>query len=922
MSGTRRPSTPSERVFALLLALFPREFRARFGGDMRELFRDQLHAARTRAGLSGVAELWLGTIPSLTRAAVLERWEALRELREQSAATTTNTTHTVGSAQMLENLWTDLRFAGRMLRKSPVFTIVAVLCISVGSGAVTTIFSAANALMLRPVPGTGDPERLVRIERVRRDGTGGFLSTSYPYYEQLRERSRTFDGVAAWGKLALTMSAGGEGTATYGNLVSGNFFSVLGVRPALGRFFAPDEDRTPLTHPVVVVSEAFWRSRLGADSAAVGRTILVNGHPFTLIGVAPAEFRGLDAPIRSDAWVPLMMQGQLRQGQSLTDAGAPWLRLAARLKNGVSAEAARQELLAFTAARAGAAADPPWFATYDDFRVSVLTGLPSDATRSLSGFLGLLLGAAALVLLIASVNVASMLSARAIARRREMTVRAALGAGRARLVRQLLTEILVLFLLGAFGGVVLALQATSALEHLQIPGVAVDVALSLELSPDLRVLAFALVVSLVTGLVFGLAPALQAARTDIAARLRDDSAATTGARRTVMGNALIIGQLAFSLVLLVAAGLFLRALKHGASVDPGFDPAGVAVATFNTEAWGYDEAKGRAFFGALRERVEALPGVAAVSYTAHLPLTAHHNGDEIQVDPAAAARAGGHEDRVPVWLSHVDADYLTALRIPVVRGRPIGRADDERAPKVAVVNETLARQFWPDGSAIGRTVRYRDQQVRIVGVARDAKYDGLAEATPPFVYFSLAQFWEPRQSLIVRTAEGAEHQLAPAIQRAVRSLDPALPRPVVSTLREENGIVLLPQRVAAMVTGVLGAVGLLLASVGLYGIIAYSAGRRTREIGIRVALGARRADVLGMIVRDGLWLGGLGVAVGLLLAAAATRLMAGFLFGLSPLDVTTFAGMSALFVAVALVASYLPARRAAASDPMVALRSE
>jgi predicted permease len=346
------------------------------------------------------------------------------------------------------------------------------------------------------------------------------------------------------------------------------------------------------------------------------------------------------------------------------------------------------------------------------------------------------------------------------------------------------------------------------------------------------------------------------------------------------------------------------------------------VATFNTEAWGYDAAKGRAFFGALREQVEALPGVEAVSYTVRLPVTAHHSEDEIQVDAAAAARAGGRDGRALVWLSTVGADYLAALRIPVVQGRALARTDDERAPRVAVVNETLARRFWPDGSALGRTFGFRGEQVTVVGIARDAKYDGPAEATPPFVYFSVAQFWEPRQTLMVRAARGTDERLAPAIQRAVRAIDPALPAPAVSTLREENGIVLLPQRVAAMVTGVLGGVGLLLASVGLYGTIAYSAGRRTREIGIRLALGARRADVLGMVVGDGMRLVGLGVAAGLLLAAAASRLLTRLLFGLSPLDVGTFAGMSALFVVVALVASYLPARRAAASDPMVALRAE
>jgi len=514
------------------------------------------------------------------------------------------------------------------------------------------------------------------------------------------------------------------------------------------------------------------------------------------------------------------------------------------------------------------------------------------------------------------VNVASMLSARGIARRREMAVRAALGAGRGRLVRQLLTEILVLFMLGAAGGVALTIVATNALERLSIPS---DVTIALELSPDVRVLVFALLVSLVTGLAFGLPPALRSARNDITARLRD-GAVGSGVRRSVFGNVLIVGQLSLALVLLVAAGLFLRALNHGARVDPGFDAGGVATVSLNTEAWGYDEAKGRAFFRALRDDVAALPGVTAVSYTMHLPLTMHNNGDEIRIDgvepPGGDPRAG-----ILIWLANVDVDYFDAVRIPVVVGRDFTRTDDHQAPRVAVVNETLARRFWLDGSVLGRTFTLRDDRVTIVGVARDAKYNSLSETTPLFVYFPIEQSWSAKQMLLVRTA-GDPTVLAPAIQSAVRSLDPGLPRVALITLRDANSIVLLPQRVAAIVTGALGVVGLLLASVGLYGIIAYSVGRRTREIGIRLALGARGSGVVGMIVREGMRLAGIGVIIGLLLAAAVTRLISGFLFSVSPLDGVTFAGMSLLFVVVALVASYLPARRAAAADPMVILRAE
>ena len=799
----------------------------------------------------------------------------------------------------------DLRFASRMLRKSPVFTIVVVLVISLGSGAVTTIFSAMNALLLRPIPGVGNPDRLVEIQPVRPDGQV-LQQGSYLTYTSLRDTSQTLDGVAAWGRVALTIAAGTEGVPIGGNMVSGNFFDILGVRPALGRFFAPDETRTPSSHPVIVVSHPFWTSRLGSDPAAIGRTLLVNGTPFTLIGVAPAEFHGIYTGLRADAWVPLMMQPLLRPRSNLTDAS--WLWLFGHLRHGSTIEAARHELAALAAARAIEAGEARGPAAYASVRVLPLSGLPGgEAGGFLIGFISLLLGAATLVLLIAGVNVAAMLSARSVARRREFAVRAALGAGRRRLVRQLLTEILLLFLAGAIGGIVFAVLATSALEQIPLP---VNVPLMLEISPDLRVLAFALGISLMTGLVFGLAPALQAARQDITSRLRDDSPGS-GSKRIFMNRALIVGQLALSMILLVAAGLFMQALARGQQVNPGFDMTEVTTAGFETESWGYNEARALAFYRALRERVEGLPGVTAVSYTGRLPLTAGSSIDEISVQGGTLSIHNGK----------VDVDYFEVMRIALLQGRAFQWTDDRRSPPVAVVNETFARRGWPDGSAVGRTFQRHGQTVTIVGIARDAKYATLGESTPPFAYLPLAQAWQPSQELVVRST-GPSDQLAPAIQEAALSIERAAPRPNVITLRDATAIVLLPQRVAAMVTGVLGAVGLLLAIVGLYGIMAYSANRRSREIGIRVALGAQRSNVLGMMVAEGLRLAAIGVVVGLLLAGALTPLMKSFLFNVNPLDARTFVGMSLLFFVVALLASYLPARRAAASNPLAVLRAD
>jgi predicted permease len=627
----------------------------------------------------------------------------------------------------------DLRFAFRMLRKSPVFTIVVVLVISIGSGAVTTIFSATNALVLRPLPGVAFSDRLVGIEPVRPNGEV-LQQGSYTQYEYLRERTHTLGAVAAWGKVTLTIGAGGNGFVLWGNLVSGNYFDVLGVRPAFGRFFLPDETRTPLSHPVVVVSHAFWKSRLGADPSLVGRSVLVNGTPFTLVGIAPAEFRGIYTGLRADAWVPLTMQPLLRPRANLTNGS--WLWMFGRLRNGAGVNDAQRELAAIATQQALEAGERKGPAGFRSLRVSVLSGFPGGEGTQMLGFLGVLLGAASLVLLIAGVNVAAMLSARSVGRRREFAVRAALGAGRTRLVRQLLTEILLLFVAGALGGIAVTVLATTALEQIPLPA---NIPLVLELSPDFQVLVFAVVLSLVAGLLFGLAPALRAARHDITSRLRVDSPGS-GAAPRLMNRALIIGQLALSLVLLVAAGLFVRALGRGEQINPGFNLNAVTTAAFEPESWGYNESKARAFYSALRERIEALPGVAAVSYTGRLPLTAGSSVDDISTETTTLSIHDGRVDR----------NYFEVLQIPILQGRGFDRTDDPSGRRVAVVNETLARRAWPDGNAIGRTFRFGNALVTVVGIARDAKYATLTESTPPFAYFPIGQMWQPSQALLVR----------------------------------------------------------------------------------------------------------------------------------------------------------------------------
>ena len=806
-----------------------------------------------------------------------------------------------GWEQWIASWLQDLRLATRTLRQTPLFTAIVVLVIALGTGAVTTVFSAMNALLLRPVPGVGDPAGVVTLLPARRDG-GTSEQLGYARYLHLRDHARTVTGIGAWGRTAMTISTGGTGTAVLGNLVTADYFDLLGIQPAHGRFFAADENRTPATHPVLVVSHAFWQTHLGGDAHAIGRGITVNGHPFTLIGVAPPAFRGLYTGLAVDAWAPLMMQPQLRPRSSLT--GGSWLWTFARLRPGVSAPAAQAELSALVDAERRAAGVPDGPDVTTAMRVVPLTGLPGGSGPALALF-AILLGASAAVLVIAGVNVAALLSTRYTERARDLAVRAALGAGRLRLMRQLLTEVLVLFGLGTLGGVMIATMATAALERLPLPA---TMPITLEISPDFRVFTFAVVAALAAGVVFGLGPALQGARRDITDRLKSESAGA-GRRRSRLGQVLVAGQIALSLVLLVAAGLFIRAVERGEAIDPGIDRHGVTTVQLEPESWGYDAGAATAFHRALRERMTATPGVTAVAFATRLPLMLSSSIDSVGIGAAT---------REVAWVG-VDGDYFDVLRLPVLRGRPFADTDRDGAPPVAVVNETLARLLSADGSAIGRTLRFRDVDITVVGIARDARQFLLVGSTAPFLYLPLMQWPDSKRMLLVRSETAGANS---AIVAAVQAIDPRLPTPRVSTLEDDSRIVLFPQRAAAIVTGGLGAVGLVLAALGLYGTVSASVARRTREIGVRLALGADRGAVVREVVGQGARLAIGGIAAGLTLAALAMPLLQRWLVEIDPRDPATYAVLSIGLGAVALVASYVPARRAASVDPLRALRTD
>lgn len=878
------PVTP--RLFRLLLALFPRAFRDVYGDDMREVFIDQRRATRAHAGRAGVLRLWLRTCLRMTGAAVSEH-RAVRTSRTRGLP-------------MFESLFADLRMTRRSLGRSPLFTVVAVGALSLGIGAVATIFSAMNAIVLRPLPGTSDGARLVGIDRRTPDWSEG-VSASRNFYRYISDRAQSLDDVAVWSRVPLTIANGGNSLAVGGNIVSPNYFAVLGLRPALGRFFPADGGDGG---PAVVVSHRFWQTHLASSTEVIGRAMTVNGRPYRLIGVADEGFSGVFTPLRVDAWVPLSAQPHIKPGRDLTDA--PWLWMFGRLADGMDAGRARTELAGLTATWAAPGSSDP-FPRYRDIRLVPLTGLPDDARQAILGFGGMLLGAAALVLMIASANVSSLFAARATTKQREMGLRTALGARRGRLVRQLLTESLTVFGLGACGGVLVAWAATSALERLPIPG---DTGLFLELSPDLRVCAFALLVAMVAGVAFGLGPALRGSAHSPGGLLRDSSRGSSG-RRSTLTKALIVGQLAGSLVLLAVAGVFIRALSHCATVDVGFSVEDISTASFVTEAYGFDDARGRRFYSDLRQRLERMPGVTSVSFSNFIPLAATASGSTISVNGA----------RSTVRSAVVDTGYFTTLGIPLLAGRDFAGYDTATAPKVAVVNDTFAAEAWPNESAVGHAFAMGDIRVTVIGVVRSIKHSTLDEPDGPFAYFPMAQQWQSGQTAFVRMTPGSVGA-ADAVRAAVREAAFDVPAPTVTRLADEITFAVFPQRVAAIVTGVLGASGLLLASAGLYGVLAFVVSLRSREIGVRMALGATPADVLRMVVADGLRLAGVGAVIGLAGAAAATRVAAAYLLGAPAFDMPTFAAVTVILVAVAGLASYLPARRAASTDPLNALRAE
>ena len=813
---------------------------------------------------------------------------------------------------MLDLLRQDVRYAARTLGRSPLFVIVSVLSIAIGVGATTGIATLANTLLLRPPPGVGHPDRVVTLGRTQ-DGRG-FDNFSYPNFLDYRN-ARSLTGLAAvrLDPQAVSLSGPGGAEPIQLSTVSGNFFEVLEARPALGRFFTPEEDRAPGANPVVVLSHAFWEKRFESDASIVGKSIVLNGSPFTVVGVAADGFRG-PFVLAPDVWSPTMSATLLGMGADLfTQRGAVWLIGIGRLAPNV-AEAQAQAELSAIATRLER--DYPQVNQGQGVVIAPATLFPADMRQIVGGFMAMLLVIGGLVLIIASTNVAGMLLARATARRREIAVRLALGATRGQLVTQLAIESLLVFSAAALGGVLLARWLVAAIMTL-LPQLPVQLAFDAHL--DWRVLAFALVVSLVTGLLAGVVPALQSTRPDLVPTLRSESGGTASRRRLRLRSGLLVTQIAFSMLVLIVAALFARTLAHARSIDPGFDPRGVYIASLDLGLANYDAIKGRQATATILERVRAIPGVEMAATSAMLPLGGGGMGlGNIEV--------AGREPPDPRQGWRVDWNvttpgYFALMNIPLERGRDFSAADREGSGDVAVLNQTFADALFPGGDAVGRTISSNGRTVTIIGVAHDAKYRTLGENPRNFIYVPFAQWYIGRQHVLIKMRPDAQ---APtnAVRRLIAELDPALPILRQRTMADQTAVSLLPQRLALYVSGGLGLVALLLALLGIYGVTAFNVTQRTREVGVRVALGAQRSHVLSLILRNAFALVAIGVTLGTLAAVAATRLIGNLLYGVPPTDIVAFGTAGALLAGAALVASWIPARRAARVDPVIALRSE
>jgi len=814
-----------------------------------------------------------------------------------------------------------VRYGLRMLFRNPGFTVVAILSLALGIGANTTIFTLVNTVLLHPIP-VKDPQTIVSLfttDEKNKNNQFNLFGVSNPNFRDYRDQNQTFAEMAAYGGLAVNLSGGGEPEQLNGNIVSGNFFSMLGVQPALGRGFLPEEDKVDGAHPVTVLGDRLWKRRFASDPAIVGKTLTLNGHAFTVIGVAPPGFQGINTLGGPDLWVPLAMHAQVVSGifaDNWEERRALTFNVVGRLKPGVTMSQGEGELRTI-AARLEKQYPTPNAGRSITLLPLAQTTVNPNIRRLFVVAGGLLMTIVGIVLLIACANVANLLLARATARRKEIAIRLSMGAGRMRLVRQLMTESVVLALLGGGAGLLVAFWARDLLLASRPPQFFFG---QIDLLLDARVLLFTLLISLGTGIVFGLVPAMQASRPDLVVELKERTGQPgQSGRRVNLRSLLVVAQVALSFVSLIGAGLFLRSLQNTERIDPGFQAANLINLQTDVGSLGYDRVRGEEYQRRLLETVRALPGVQSAALSANLPMGGGFGRTVFPEGQEASAGAVGQFTTA----NEMSVGYLDALGVKLLRGRDIAETDKEGSPLVVVINQAMAKQFWKGEDALGKRFKFfGDQEFRqVIGIVEDTKIFTLGEDPQPQAYIPVLQMYNPAMTLNVRARTDGK-TLLPTVRQAVQALEPTMPLTNVQTAEDLIEQVLWAPRMGAALLGIFGLIALTLAAIGIYGVMSYSVNQRTVEFGLRMALGARPSDVLGLVLRQGMLFVAIGLLIGLVAALFGMQLVSALLVGMSATDPLTFALISLLLAAVAALAGYVPARRATRVDPMVALRYE
>jgi len=820
----------------------------------------------------------------------------------------------------MNNILKDLRYAIRMLIKTPGVTLVAVITLALGIGANTAIFSSVSAFTSRPLP-VPKPDQLIRPVEIAED-RGTADNFSYPDFVDYRNQSTVFSGLCAEDMVQVAIDTQEQNDVIWGQIVSGNFFDMLQIKPVMGRAFAPDEDGAPGAHPVVVLGHSLWQRRFASDPNIVGKTLRLNNRQFQVIGVAPESFKGTKFGLSMDFWAPMAMVGELSgSADLLTSRDSHWLTILGRLKPGVGVSQASAEMNAISLRLNQAYMDERSNNTQAKV-VTEIDGRWGEAATVIKTGGMLAMAIVALVLLIACANVANLLLARAAARRKEIGIRLALGASRARLIRQLLTESLLLSLIGGGLGLLLANWMTDLMQGF-IPVLQYNVVEDF-FALDSRALMFTLVISVATGIVFGLAPAWNSSNPDVVPVLKGGSGIVEKGRtrRVTLRSSLVVAQVALSLVVLVCAGLFIKSFRKAQQMDPGFDTKNAVLMTLNPPLVGYDNDRTRNFYQQITERARSIPGVEAVALTRLMPLgdSSNSNGPVLKEGETLARGSAGRD----ITTNVISPDYFKAMQIPIMEGRDFDDRDREKTQRVVIVNQRMAQVLWPNESAVGKRIFIgvdSHDPLEVVGVVKTGKYRTLAEDPRMFFYYPLSQRRPGIMTMVMRT-NGDPRNFVGALRHEVQQLDRAVPMSAVKTMEQHMTWPLWGPSLAATLALAFGVIALLLSSIGLYSVMAYVVSQRTKEVGIRMALGASRQDVLKMITSQGMRLALVGAGLGLVLALLLAKVMSSLLIGVSGYDITTFVIVAVVLSVVAFVASYLPARRATKVNPLIALRYE